>query len=99
MGRAAPLTVGGGGGVWFEVLVGAIGEPILEVAVAELHRKLVHAGSHIVEAFTYYAHRKKMRSSARRASWRRSTTRRSSLPGASQATAERCSPAISATRT
>jgi betaine-homocysteine S-methyltransferase len=29
--------------------------------VAQLHRELVHAGSDIVEAFTYYAHREKMR--------------------------------------
>ncbi|HEX8102945.1 MAG TPA: homocysteine S-methyltransferase family protein [Solirubrobacteraceae bacterium] len=30
-------------------------------AVAELHRELVHAGSDVVEAFTYYAHREKLR--------------------------------------
>jgi betaine-homocysteine S-methyltransferase len=30
-------------------------------AVTELHRELVHAGSDVVEAFTYYAHREKMR--------------------------------------
>ncbi len=29
--------------------------------VAQLHREFVHAGSDIVEAFTYYAHREKMR--------------------------------------
>jgi betaine-homocysteine S-methyltransferase len=29
--------------------------------VAQLHRELVHAGSDVVEAFTYYAHREKMR--------------------------------------
>ena len=29
--------------------------------VAELHREFVHAGSDIVEAFTYYAHREKLR--------------------------------------
>jgi betaine-homocysteine S-methyltransferase len=29
--------------------------------VAELHRELVHAGSDVVEAFTYYAHREKLR--------------------------------------
>ena len=29
--------------------------------VAELHREFVHAGSDVVEAFTYYAHREKMR--------------------------------------
>jgi betaine-homocysteine S-methyltransferase len=29
--------------------------------VARLHRELVHAGSDVVEAFTYYAHREKMR--------------------------------------
>jgi betaine-homocysteine S-methyltransferase len=30
-------------------------------AVAELHREFVRAGSDVVEAFTYYAHREKMR--------------------------------------
>ena len=29
--------------------------------VAQLHREFVHAGSEVVEAFTYYAHREKMR--------------------------------------
>ena len=29
--------------------------------VTELHRELVHAGSDVVEAFTYYGHREKMR--------------------------------------
>src|SRR5438128_10624293 len=29
--------------------------------VRELHREFVHAGSDIVEAFTYYAHREKLR--------------------------------------
>jgi betaine-homocysteine S-methyltransferase len=29
--------------------------------VAELHREFVHAGSDVVEAFTYYGHREKMR--------------------------------------
>src|SRR5918994_4009209 len=29
--------------------------------VAELHREFVHAGSDTVEAFTYYAHREKLR--------------------------------------
>jgi betaine-homocysteine S-methyltransferase len=29
--------------------------------VAQLHRQFVHAGSDVVEAFTYYAHRKKLR--------------------------------------
>jgi len=29
--------------------------------VAELHKEFVHAGSDVVEAFTYYAHREKMR--------------------------------------
>src|SRR6185503_19850641 len=29
--------------------------------VAELHREFVFAGSDVVEAFTYYAHREKMR--------------------------------------
>src|SRR5260370_12400425 len=29
--------------------------------VAELHREFVHAGSDIVEAFTYYGHREKLR--------------------------------------
>jgi betaine-homocysteine S-methyltransferase len=29
--------------------------------VEQLHREFVHAGSDIVEAFTYYAHRQKLR--------------------------------------
>src|SRR5712675_2176824 len=29
--------------------------------VAELHREFVHAGSDVVEAFTYYAHREKLK--------------------------------------
>src|SRR5947209_19091196 len=29
--------------------------------ITELHREFVHAGSDIVEAFTYYAHREKLR--------------------------------------
>src|SRR5213082_228637 len=29
--------------------------------VAELHREFVHAGSDVVEAFTYYGHREKLR--------------------------------------
>src|SRR5262250_72717 len=29
--------------------------------VTQLHRDFVHAGSDVVEAFTYYAHREKMR--------------------------------------
>ena len=29
--------------------------------VGELHREFVHAGSDVVEAFTYYAHREKLR--------------------------------------
>src|SRR3712207_2023462 len=30
-------------------------------AVEELHREFVHAGSDVVEAFTYYGHREKLR--------------------------------------
>jgi len=41
--------------------------------VEELHREFVHAGSDVVEAFTYYGHRQKLRSSARRTSSNRST--------------------------
>ena len=29
--------------------------------VSELHREFAHAGSDVVEAFTYYAHREKLR--------------------------------------
>src|ERR671926_307404 len=29
--------------------------------VSQLHREFVHAGSDVVEAFTYYAHREKLR--------------------------------------
>src|SRR4029078_13131374 len=38
-------------------------EVVLEhpVLVAELHRPFVHGGSDVVEAFTYYAHREKLR--------------------------------------
>jgi betaine-homocysteine S-methyltransferase len=36
-------------------------------AVEELHREFVHAGSDVVEAFTYYAHREKLRSIGREA--------------------------------
>ena len=39
--------------------------------VAGLHRDFVHAGSDVVEAFTYYAHREKLGSSARNTCWRR----------------------------
>jgi len=35
--------------------------------VAELHREFVHAGSDVVEAFTYYAHREKLRMIGREA--------------------------------
>src|SRR6202163_4274630 len=33
--------------------------------VAQLHREFVHAGSDVVEAFTYYAHREKLRVTGR----------------------------------
>src|SRR4051812_19273430 len=36
--------------------------------VAALHREFVHAGSDVVEAFTYYAHREKLRLIGREAS-------------------------------
>src|SRR5437763_4607833 len=38
-------------------------EVVLEhpAIVAGLHREFVHAGSDVVEAFTYYAHREKLR--------------------------------------
>src|ERR687896_1403122 len=38
-------------------------EVVLEAPelVAQLHREFVHAGSDVVEAFTYYAHREKLR--------------------------------------
>ena len=32
-----------------------------DLVVAQLHREFVHAGSDVVEAFTYYAHREKLR--------------------------------------
>ena len=35
--------------------------------VSQLHRGFVHAGSDVVEAFTYYAHREKMRLVGKRA--------------------------------
>src|SRR3954466_9479386 len=42
---------------------GFVPEVVLEHPdkVAELHREFVHAGSDVVEAFTYYAHREKLR--------------------------------------
>jgi betaine-homocysteine S-methyltransferase len=42
---------------------GFVPEVVLEhpAKVAELHREFVHAGSDVVEAFTYYAHREKLR--------------------------------------
>jgi betaine-homocysteine S-methyltransferase len=42
---------------------GFVPEVVLEhpEKVAELHREFVHAGSDVVEAFTYYAHREKLR--------------------------------------
>lgn len=42
---------------------GFVPEVVLEhpEKVLELHRELVHAGSDVVEAFTYYAHREKLR--------------------------------------
>src|SRR5579859_4358969 len=42
-------------------------EVVLEAphAVAELHREFVRAGSDVVEAFTYYAHREKLRAVGR----------------------------------
>lgn len=42
---------------------GFVPEVVLEhpEKVRELHRELVHAGSDVVEAFTYYAHREKLR--------------------------------------
>jgi betaine-homocysteine S-methyltransferase len=42
---------------------GYVPEVVLEhpEKVAELHREFVHAGSDVVEAFTYYAHREKLR--------------------------------------
>ena len=68
--------------------------------VAQLHREFVHAGSDVVEAFTYYAHREKLRIIGREdaleeinrqalAHRRRGRARRPA----------RCSPATSATRT
>jgi betaine-homocysteine S-methyltransferase len=42
---------------------GFVPEVVLEhpEKVSELHREFVHAGSDVVEAFTYYAHREKLR--------------------------------------
>jgi betaine-homocysteine S-methyltransferase len=42
---------------------GFVPEVVLEhpERVSELHREFVHAGSDVVEAFTYYAHREKLR--------------------------------------
>src|SRR3954453_2568385 len=42
---------------------GFVPEVVLEhpEKVAELHREFGHAGSDVVEAFTYYAHREKLR--------------------------------------
>src|SRR4029450_4401239 len=42
---------------------GFVPEVVLEhpELVTQLHREFVHAGSDVVEAFTYYAHREKLR--------------------------------------
>src|SRR3954453_2560528 len=44
-----------------------VAEVVLEhpEVVSQLHREFVHAGSDVVEAFTYYAHREKLRVTAR----------------------------------
>ncbi|MDZ7748662.1 MAG: homocysteine S-methyltransferase family protein [Halofilum sp. (in: g-proteobacteria)] len=48
--------------------------------VSRLHRDFVHAGSDVVEAFTYYAHREKLRVVGREGSSRSSTARRCAWP-------------------
>ena len=59
--------------------------------VAELHREFVHAGSDVVEAFTYYAHREKLATIGARTTSSRSTAKRSRSRGRSPATPERSS--------
>ena len=68
--------------------------------VAQLHRDFVHAGSDVVEAFTYYAHREKLRVIGREhllEAHQPAGARPS--PRTSPRDRARCSPATSATRT
>ena len=51
--------------------------------VKRLHEDFVHAGSDVVEAFTYYAHRQKLRVIGERIFWKTSTGRLSGSPGTS----------------
>jgi len=59
--------------------------------VAELHREFVHAGSDVVEAFTYYAHREKLATIGARTTSSRSTAKRSRSRGRSPGRPERSS--------
>src|SRR6202790_3466397 len=54
--------------------------------VAQLHREFVHAGSDVVEAFTYYAHREKLRTIGREGDLER--INRQALKSATEVAAE-----------
>ena len=78
---------------------GFVPEVVLEhpEKVAELHREFVHAGSDVVEAFTYYAHREKLRVIGREDAWSGSIAGHWGSRRRSAAERVRCSPATSAT--
>ena len=64
--------------------------------VAQLHREFVHAGSDVVEAFTYYAHREKLRLIGREHRLEAMNRRRSRPPRCRARDRTRCLPATSA---
>ena len=80
---------------------GFVPEVVLEhpEKVAELHREFVHAGSDVVEAFTYYAHREKLRVIGREDDLERINRRALEIAKEVSAESEALSPATSATRT
>ncbi len=67
--------------------------------VAQLHRDFVHAGSDVVEALTYYAHREKLRIIGREKDLEPINRPRSRSPARWRATPAPSSPATSATPT
>jgi betaine-homocysteine S-methyltransferase len=67
--------------------------------VTQLHRDFVHAGSDVVEALTYYAHREKLRVIGASRISSRSTAARSRSRRRSRRRPARSSPATSATPT
>ena len=67
--------------------------------MAELHREFVHAGSDVVEAFTYYAHREKLRLIGAEHLLEPMNRQALAIAGGWRARPARCSPATSATPT